>query len=104
MSDRPGADGPDGRDEVAVGRIGKPHGVRGEVSVEVWTDEPNRRFAADAELLVRRPSAGPPAPHRTLTVAATRWHQGRLLVRFAELADRNAAEAARGLDLLVEVS
>ena len=38
---------------------------------------------------------------RSLTVAGTRWHQGRLLVRFAELTDRNAAEAARGIVLEV---
>jgi 16S rRNA processing protein RimM len=92
-------------DQVAVGRIGKAHGIRGEVSVELWTDEPGRRFADGAQLIVRRrPGGGPPPEHPTLTVAATRWHQERLLVRFAELADRNAAEAARGLDLLTVVA
>jgi len=91
-------------DEVAVGRIGRPHGIRGEVSVELWTDEPERRFADGATLSARRPAAGPPPPHPTLTVAATRWHQERLLVRFTELPDRTAAEAARGLDLLVTVA
>lgn len=91
-------------DEVAVGRIGKAHGLRGEVSVELWTDEPGRRFADGAQLIVRRPGGGPPPPHPTLTVAASRWHQDRLLVRFAELSDRNAAEAARGLDLLTVVA
>jgi 16S rRNA processing protein RimM len=91
-------------DEVAVGRIGRPHGIRGEVSVELWTDEPERRFAAGAQLQVRRPAGGPAPAQPTLTVAATRWHQERLLVRFTELPDRNAAEAARGLDLLIAVS
>jgi 16S rRNA processing protein RimM len=91
-------------DEVAVGRIGRPHGIRGEVSVELWTDEPERRFADGAQLLARRPPGGPAPAQRPLTVAATRWHQGRLLVRFVELPDRNAAEAARGLDLLISVS
>ena len=91
-------------DEVAVGRIGRPHGIRGEVSVELWTDEPERRFADGAQLRVRRPARGPAPAHPTLTVAATRWHQERLLVRFEELPDRNAAEAARGLDLMVEVT
>lgn len=91
-------------DEVAVGRIGRPHGIRGEVSVELWTDEPERRFADGAQLLVRRPSASPPPEHPTLTVVASRWHQERLLVRFTELPDRTAAEAARGLDLVIAVS
>jgi 16S rRNA processing protein RimM len=91
-------------DEVAVGRIGRPHGVRGEVSVELWTDDPERRFADGATLRARRPSGGPPPDHSSLTVAATRWHQERLLVRFVELADRNAAEAARGLDLMITMA
>ena len=93
--------------EVAVGRIGRPHGIRGEVSVELWTDEPERRFADGARLAARRPQGGPPQTPSSLTaltVAATRWHQGRLLVRFTELSDRTAAEAARGLDLLVTVA
>ena len=41
--------------EVVVGRIGKPHGVRGEVTVEVRTDEPERRFAAGATLRAQAP-------------------------------------------------
>jgi 16S rRNA processing protein RimM len=91
-------------DEVVVGRIGKPHGIRGEVSVELWTDEPARRFADGAALIVRRPAGGLAPLHSTLTVAATRWHQERLLVRFAELTDRTAAEEARGLDLFTVVA
>ncbi len=88
--------------DVVVGRIGRPHGVRGEVSLELRTDEPDRRFADGAVLTVRS-AAGRPAPeHGTLTVAGTRWHQERLLVRFDELTDRDAAERAR--DLLLEVT
>ncbi len=76
--------------EVCVGRIGKAHGVRGEVSVEVRTDEPERRFADGAVLRPPRP-ARRRCP-RSLTVAGSRWHQDRLLVRFAEVPDRSAAE------------
>jgi 16S rRNA processing protein RimM len=80
---------------IVVGRIGKPHGIRGEVSVEPRTDEPERRFAAGARLQSQNKRPGAPgAAH--LTVAGTRWHSGRLLVRFEEIADRNAAEEARG--------
>jgi len=85
---------------LVVGRIGRPHGIRGEVSVEARTDEPDRRFADGAELDVRAPRAGDGVP-ATLTVAGSRWHSGRLLVRFAQLADRTAAEAARGWQLTV---
>jgi 16S rRNA processing protein RimM len=93
-----------GPDEVFVGRVGKPHGVRGEVSVELRTDEPERRFAVGNALLVRRPGAGPAPAYDVLTVESTRWHQDRLLVRFEELGDRTAAEGARGLVLATTVT
>jgi 16S rRNA processing protein RimM len=82
--------------EVVVGRVGKPHGIRGEVTVELRTDEPERRFAAGATLRAERPR-GSAAPWPALTISSTRWHQSRLLVRFDELTDRTVAESARGL-------
>ncbi len=88
--------------EVVVGRIGKPHGLRGEVTVEVRTDEPDRRFRPGA-VLRAEPPRGSVATHRSLTVAGTRWHQGRLLATFEELGDRTTAEAARGIVLHVVV-
>ena len=78
-----------------VGRIGKPHGLRGEVTVEVRTDEPDRRFAVGA-VLRAEPRPGSASGLTSLTVARTRWHQGVLLATFEELTDRNEAEAARG--------
>jgi 16S rRNA processing protein RimM len=69
--------------------------VRGEVAVDVRTDEPERRFALGAVFATSR---GP------LTLAAARWNGARLLVRFEEVADRTAAEALRGCELLAEVS
>ena len=93
-------------DEVVVGRIGKAHGVKGEVSVEPRTDEPGRRFADGVALGVRTPRGeaahGPQRP-TSLTVQRTRWHQSRLLVTFDGVADRTAAEALRGLSLVVSV-
>ncbi|WP_435771171.1 ribosome maturation factor RimM [Nocardioides sp. SYSU DS0651] len=88
--------------EVVVGRIGKPHGVRGEVTVDVRSDEPERRYAVGAVLAVEPPK-GSAFSHRALTVSRTRWHQGVLLVTFEELADRSAAEAARGVVLTAQV-
>ena len=75
---------------VVVGRIGRPHGIRGEVTVEVRTDEPDERFAPGAVLQVD-------APVRELVVERTHWHSGRLLVSFRGIEDRNAAESVRGL-------
>ena len=81
--------------EVVVGRIGKPHGIRGEVTLDVRTDEPDRRFAPGTTIRAEAPAGADRRPS-TLTVARARWHQGTLLVTFEELADRNAAEAVRG--------
>src|SRR5215210_2216823 len=84
--------------EVVVGRIGKPHGLRGEVTVDVRTDEPERRFARGSTLRAE-PPPGSSSSLRSLTVAGARQHQATLLVTFEELADRTAAEAARGIVL-----
>lgn len=82
---------------VVVGRIGKAHGIRGDVTVEPRTDEPEKRFAVDAELLVQHDA------HAPLVVDDARDHSGRLLVRFRGVNDRNAAEALRGLILEADV-
>ena len=82
--------------QLVVGRITRPHGVRGEVSVEVHTDEPDRRFAVGSVLATDPAEAGP------LTVAAVRWHTGRLLVGFAGITDRNQADSLRGIWLTLD--
>jgi len=84
---------------LLVGVIARPHGLRGELVVEVRTDSPEERFAPGAELVARR--AG--APDGVLTVESSRPHSGRLLVRFVEAPDRDAAEALRGIKLVVDV-
>lgn len=85
---------------VIVGRIGRPHGIRGEVVVGVRTDEPDLRFAAGARLGAGRDSDQ--TPDAELTVAATRWHSGQLLVAFDGIADRTAAAALGGTWLSVD--
>ena len=80
---------------TVVARIGKPHGLRGEVTVQLHTDDPEERFAAGA-VLDTEPDRG------TLTVAGTRVHQGVWLLRFEEVADRTGAEALRGTRLLAD--
>jgi 16S rRNA processing protein RimM len=79
---------------VAVGRVGSAHGIRGEVVVEPWTDDPQDRFAEGAVL---QRAAG-----STLRVTSARAHGSRLLVRFVGIDDRTAAEALRGCVLLVD--
>jgi 16S rRNA processing protein RimM len=94
---------PDEPGEVVVARIGRPHGIRGEVSLELRTDEPEHRLATGAVLTVRAPRGAAPGP-ATLTVTSTRWHQERLLATFAGVPDRTAAEALRNSLLAVAVT
>lgn len=82
--------------EVVVARIGRPHGVRGEVSAQLRTDDPVRRLAPGAVLATDPPAAGP------LTVRAARRHGDRMLLTLAGVGDRDAAEALRGVLLLAE--
>jgi 16S rRNA processing protein RimM len=89
--------GPPQTDRVVVARVGRPHGVRGEVVVEVRTDEPQRRLAPGARVGTDPESAGP------LTVGRTRPHGGRWLVTFDEVPDRTAADRLRGVLLTVDL-
>jgi len=82
--------------QVTVGRIGRPHGVRGYVVVGVRTDEPELRFAVGSRLDTDPEDAGP------LIVAAVRSHSGELLVRFEGVTDRDAAGELRGTWLIVD--
>jgi 16S rRNA processing protein RimM len=82
--------------QVTVGRIGRPHGIRGDVVVGVRTDEPELRFAKGSRLDTDPPRIGP------LTVAVNKWHSGELLVRFEGVSDRDAAAELRGTWLLVD--
>jgi 16S rRNA processing protein RimM len=93
-SDRAGA----GTQRV-VGRIGRPHGLRGEVTVQVHTDFPEQRFAPGAHLRGECEDTG-----RTLTVETVRPHKGALLVRFAGIADREAAARLCGHLLSVDTT
>ncbi len=82
--------------QIAVGQIVRAHGIRGEVLVAVRTDEPDVRFVPGAVLATEPPGPGP------LTVAAARWHTGRLLVAFEGVRDRNAAQDLRGTLLILD--
>ena len=81
-----------------VGRIGRPHGVRGEVTVEVRTDDPDLRFVPGAVLRTDPPERGP------ITIAGVHWHSGTLLLRLEGVDSREAAEAVRNTELVVPVA
>ncbi|WP_324642208.1 ribosome maturation factor RimM [Pseudarthrobacter sp. LT1] len=82
--------------QLQVARIGKPHGIRGEVTVQVLTDAPEDRFVPGTEFVLEPATAGP------LTVSSARWNKDILLLGFEEVADRNQAETLRGAKLFIE--
>lgn len=94
MPDEPVSDVPDGR-MVTVGRIGPPRGVRGEVFVQPFTDDPEDRFAVGSVLLIDPAARGP------LTVEHLNLSGPKMVLRFAGLDDRAAVESLRGVLLVV---
>jgi 16S rRNA processing protein RimM len=103
---------------LIVGRIGRPHGIRGESVIGVRTDEPDLRFAVGAVLDVARTlpddrrgesgesgeSGAGSAGDGQLTVASVRWHSGQLLVGFAGISDRTVAGELTGSWLSIDSS
>ncbi|MCK8677085.1 ribosome maturation factor RimM [Streptomyces lichenis] len=83
--------------QLVVARIGRAHGIKGEVTVEVRTDEPELRLAPGAVLATDPAATGP------LTIETGRVHSGRLLLRFAGVSDRTGAEALRNTLLIADV-
>ena len=83
---------------IVVGRIGRPQGIKGEVTVEVRTDDPDQRFAVGSVLRTEPAERGP------LTVASSRQQGRYLVVAFEGVLDRNGAELVRDTMLLVDVA
>ena len=82
--------------DLVVGRVGRPQGIRGEVTVEVRTDRPETRFAPGSVLRTEPAERGP------LTVAGMRPRPGGVVLAFDGVTDRPGAEALRGTVLLVD--
>ncbi|WP_084040408.1 ribosome maturation factor RimM [Demequina sp. NBRC 110053] len=82
--------------KLTVARIGRAHGLKGEVTVEVRTDIPEDRLLPGEEYETEPASAGP------LTIAGVRTQAGRWYLRFDQIASREAAEAARGVELVID--
>jgi 16S rRNA processing protein RimM len=89
---------PPGR--LVVGRVLRPHGVRGELSVEVLSDAPER-FSPGAELAAGDPDG--PELLSPVTISSARLHQGRLLLGLVGVTDRAAADHLRGTWLSIPV-
>ncbi|MFI5085438.1 MAG: ribosome maturation factor RimM [Actinomycetales bacterium] len=82
--------------QVQLARIGKPHGIRGEVTAQVFTDAPMERFTPGTVVSVEPASLGP------LTVSSARWNKEILLLGFERISTRNEAETLRGARLSMD--
>jgi 16S rRNA processing protein RimM len=83
--------------QLVVARIGRAHGVLGEATVEVRTDQPEDRFFIGSVLATEPESFGP------LTISSVRDHNGTLLLGFEGVSDRNEIEKLRNILLLADV-
>jgi 16S rRNA processing protein RimM len=82
---------------ATVGRIARPHGIRGQVIVNLETDFPHERFRPGAELFVRRPAGAV----ESLSVANVRFQHERPVIGFRGIDDMNAASGLTGCELRV---
>jgi 16S rRNA processing protein RimM len=80
----------EGRLTVVVGVLGKAHALKGEVELLTGSDEPDQLVGRSFE-----------TPAGDLTVAGVRRQGAKLVIRFAEVADRTAAEGLRGIELRI---
>lgn len=87
--------------DLVVGRVAKSHGVRGELVVDIRTDDPEARFAQGTVLRGRLPKG---AGEKSFTVTAARQHAGRLLLSLDGVADRGASDALRGTLFLIDAA
>ena len=82
--------------QLVVARVGRAHGIRGEVSIEVRTDAPEERFVPGATFTTEPVGSGP------LTIRTVRDHNGTLLLTFEGVTDRSHAEGLRNVRLVVD--
>lgn len=95
---------PPASDFMIVGRVRKPHGLRGELIVTSITDSPDAVFAPGRRVLVGTVDGDLAEAGDMLSVVASRPFKEGLIVRFAEVHDRTAAEQWRDRYLLIPAS
>ena len=83
--------------QLVVARIGRAHGVLGEATIEVRTDQPEDRFYVGSVLMTEPTTFGP------LTITSVRDHNGILLLGFQGISDRNQVSELRNVLLLADV-
>lgn len=81
-----------GKNQLRVGRLVKAHGLKGALKLELYTDNPERRFVPGAEFTLQVPEASP-WHGKTVTVREYRVMNGNPVVFLKDVDDRTAAES-----------
>lgn len=79
-------------DQVRVGRLTKAHGLKGALKIELYTDDPARRFTPGATFDLQVPTSSP-WHGKTLELIELRWYNGSPVGFFVGVSDRSAAES-----------
>lgn len=80
------------QDRLRVGRLTKPHGLKGAIKLELFTDNPEVRFAPGSTFSVQVPDDSPWFG-KTITIRELKWFNEHPVGFFEEIADRTAAES-----------
>jgi len=80
------------RSQLRVGRLTKAHGLKGAIKLELFTDDPGRRFVPGAVFTLQVPT-GSPWHGKTLELVELRWYNQHAVGFFKDVPDREAAEA-----------
>ena len=91
MTDVVSTDRNQGKNQLRVGRLVKAHGLKGALKLELYTDNPERRFTPGAEFTLQVPEASP-WHGKTVVVREYRVMNGNPVVFFKDVDDREGAE------------
>jgi len=92
---------PPGTTQLRVGRLLKAHGLKGAIKLELFTDEPERRFVPGATFTLQVPTSSP-WHGKTIELTELRWYNTHAVGFFAGVEDREAAESLVRAILWVE--
>ena len=84
-----------------MGRLTKAHGLKGAIKIELYTDDPGRRFVPGAVFTLQVPESSP-WHGKTIELAELKWYNSHPVAFFAGVTDRTAAESLIKAILLVE--
>ncbi|TFD27592.1 ribosome maturation factor RimM [Cryobacterium cryoconiti] len=85
-------DGTSPRSQLRVGRLTKAHGLKGAIKLELFTDDPGRRFVPGAVFTLQVPT-GSPWHGKKIELVELRWYNQHAVGFFKDVPDREAAEA-----------